>query len=145
MPKNNSINRDKVIKGIAIGTVAALIMILIFIIGIKIGRHGRFLPFWPERSFYPQNMSHGQKVNRHGLVGTIDSVGDKTLIIKPRIGDQKTVFVDDNTAFRQDWASINFSDLKVGQRIIVLGNPRDNAIDARAIRVIENHGKNFTR
>ncbi len=144
MPSKNSTNKQKIINGIGVGILALVTIILIFIAGFHFGRRERFLPFWP------QNLSHNheqsrQKFGRHGIVGSIESIDQNTVSIKLRNGDSKKVLTDNNTTITKDGMSINFSDLKVGDRVLVLGNPTNNELQARALKVIENYGQNNKR
>lgn len=131
-------NRQSLLFGLSIGAGIALIMILVFFAGIYFGgkRAGLF-PFWEKRFVY----QNGFATHRfgHGAVGTIDSIGENTLVVKDRSGALKTILVDEKTILRRDHREIKFEELKKDEKAIVIGEPQEQegAIKARIIRIYE--------
>lgn len=134
--KNLIKNRKTILFGFGIGALSAFILLIVFFAGIAIGSRRFGIPF-PERrygfpgGFIPSRFGHG-------AVGSVDSIGSNTFIVKERSGELETILVDDATVLRQDNSSIKFSDLKKGEEVIVIGDPeqQEQAIKARFIRVI---------
>ncbi|OGH22238.1 MAG: hypothetical protein A3D75_02370 [Candidatus Levybacteria bacterium RIFCSPHIGHO2_02_FULL_37_18] len=139
-------NKQTVLLGLGIGIGAAIVLLLVFFSGVYIGskRAGLF-PFWERRHIY----QNGFVPNRfgHGTVGTIDTVGENTFVVKDRSGALKTILVDEKTILRRDRAEIKFSDLKKDEQVIVIGEPQEQegAIKAKAVRVITEFIKDATR
>lgn len=128
-------DKQNILIGVGIGAVLAAVILFVFLLGVFIGRGGRHL----YRDFFPKNFGHG-------AMGTIETLGEKTLVVRDRSGALKTVLVDDQTQTRRDHTSINFSQLKTGEQIIVLGDPieAEGAIKARVIRVMGSFNKQAT-
>lgn len=130
-------NRKTVLAGISIGIGIAIVLILVFFAGLYIGnKKGGAFPFWERRYTNPSGFVPGRF--GHGVIGIIDSVGNKTFIVKDRSGALKTVLIDDQTVLRRDGSSIKFSDLKKDEQVIVIGQPQEQegAIKATVVRVI---------
>lgn len=134
--------RQTVLFGLGIGIGVAIVLLLIFFAGIHIGskRAGLF-PFWERRHIY----QNGFVPNRfgHGVVGTIDSMGENTFIVKDRSGKFVTILVDEKTILRCDRSEIKFSDLKKDEQVIVIGEPQEQegAVKAMAVRIITEFAK----
>lgn len=129
--------KETIIFGLGIGAGIAIIFLLVFLAGVYIGsRKAGIFPFWERRFSLP----HGYFPSRfgHGVIGTIDSLGEKMFVVKDRSGALKTVLIDDKTLLRRDGSSITFSDLRKDEQIIVIGEPqeKEGAIKAKVVRVI---------
>lgn len=131
--------RRNLLVGLIAGAAIALVILLVFFAGIFIGRLQQrkgFWPFWERRpigrDFIPP------KLDGHGAIGVIDSLGTDTLIVKERTGALKTVLVDNQTMLRRGRAPIEFSDLKAGDEVVILGEPQveEGAIKAKIIRLL---------
>ena len=63
--------------------------------------------------------------NARRVVGTIQSLGNQTFLVMPIQGSQKpmTIDVDGQTTITSSTGSAFFSDLKVGQTVLVRGRP----------------------
>ncbi|MDO8461091.1 MAG: hypothetical protein Q7S38_01470 [bacterium] len=122
--------------GIILGVGIALMLILVFFVGIYIGsKKANLFPFWERRFSYSGFVPHRFG---HGTSGTIDSIGKNTLVVKDRSGALKTILIDDHTLLRRDRSQIKFSDLKKGDLAIVIGEPKEDegAIEATVVRVV---------
>lgn len=131
--------RRDILVGLFAGAVVALIILVIFFAGVFIGRTQQrkgFWPFWERRYIHRDFIS--RKLDGHGVIGVIDSLGTDTLVVKDRTGALKTVLVDNETKIRRGRIPIKFSDLKLKEHVMVLGEPQEEegAIKARIIRVL---------
>lgn len=131
--------RRNILVGLAAGVVIALIILLVFFAGVLIGRvqqHRGFWPFWEQRHIYRDFIP--RKLDGHGTIGAIDSLGTNTLVVKDRTGALKTVLVDNETGIRRGRTPIEFSDLKVEEQVVILGEPQEEegVIKAKIIRTL---------
>lgn len=129
-------DKRNILIGVGIGVILAAVMLVVFFLGLFVGRReNRFLPYFGgphmSKDFIPRNFGHG-------AIGTIESLGENTLVVRDRTGALKTVLIDNQTQIRRGHTGINFSDLKKDEQVIVLGDPeeKEGAIKARVIRVI---------
>lgn len=126
-------NRRTILLGFGIGALATIVALMLFFAGLTLGeRH--FGVFADRRFTGGFALRYG-----HGAVGTIDSLGNNTIVIKERSGEMETVLVDNNTVIRKGNSAIKFSDLKKNDQIIIIGQPesQEEAVKARIIRVIQ--------
>lgn len=125
------------IKWIKIGLIGMGIVLsiaLVFGVGFFAGRFtGRnVLPIAPllERGFLG--------AGSHGATGAIETIQDKTITLKVRDGTSRQIVTDSATRFERNLRKISLSDLKTGDRIIVVGAPNAQGIlKARVIRIID--------
>ena len=134
-----------ILTGIGIGAALAALIFAAFFFGIFIGRReNRFFPYLGgrhmHRDFIPKDFGHG-------AIGTIESLGENTIVVRDRTDALKTVLVDNQTQIRRGHTGINFSDLKKDEQVIVLGDPeeKEGAIKAKLIRVMGSFDKEATR
>lgn len=74
--------------------------------------------------------------NPHGIAGTIISISDGSLIVKDKDNRENTVAVTDKTIIKSGSADLKLNDLKVDDKIVVIGRPGDGGvINASLIRV----------
>ena len=74
-----------------------------------------------------------------GIMGSIIKIDGQNLVIKGEDGAEKSVLIDDKTILRQAQDDIKASDLKVDDKVTVIGQPDSQGqIDAKLIRVFEN-------
>lgn len=130
--------------GVSIGALLAAVILTVFFSGVFIGRHeSRFFPHFGRRLMdqdsFPRNFGHG-------AIGTIETLGKNTLVVRDRTGALKTILVDNKTQIRQEHRNINFSDLKKNEQVIILGEPeeKEGAIKARLIRIMGMFDKEAT-
>lgn len=139
-------DRQTILLGIGIGIGIAIILLLVFFAGIHVGskRAGLF-PFWERRYHTAGDFVPGKF--GHGTIGTIDSIGNNTIVVKDRTGALKTVLIDDKTIFRHNGSVMQFTDLKKDDQVIVIGEPQDTegAIKAKVIRIITEFDKSATK
>lgn len=135
-------NKQTVLFGLGVGVGIALVLLLVFFAGVRVGsRREVTFPFWERRHPIEGGFVHGNF--GHGVVGSVDSIGDNTFIVKDRMGGLKTILVNDKTQLRSDGSAIKFTDLKKDDRVIILGDPKpeEGAIVARVVRVFVEFGK----
>lgn len=125
------INRKKVLIGIGVGFLLAILLAVAFFAGVSSVSRGNRFSLFDKRN----NMMKGFK---HGLVGTIKSINKNSLIVSNRVGTEKNVTVDDQAKIVKDQKTIKLSDLKVNDQVAILGEPdqEEKTIKAKVIRVI---------
>ncbi len=75
-------------------------------------------------------------MNAHGNAGSIIKIDGNVLIIKGQNNFEQTVVVSDQTMISRQQDVLKFSDLKVDDRVTIIGSPnRDGQIEAKLIRV----------
>jgi hypothetical protein len=137
-----------------------LLLAIIFALGVRVGMHkARYSYNWGanyERNFMGhrdgQGMMPGIKGgpmgffgerggdfrNAHGLAGTIVSITDNNIVVKDRDNKENTVSVSDKTMIKSGRDDIKIGDLKVDEKIVVMGKPDDSGvINAELIRVFK--------
>lgn len=125
------------IIGIAIGSSIAVLVLGAFLCGVWVGRTNS--PFVPMMGRFEGRDIFSRNIENHGVLGTIQTLGKNTMVVKDRRGILKSVSVDDQTVVKRDTVSIQFSDLKQNEFVVVLGNPEktEEIIKAKIIRVME--------
>ncbi|MFH0804112.1 MAG: hypothetical protein V1896_00735 [Candidatus Zambryskibacteria bacterium] len=144
--KIEDIHQSKTVRGIIIGIGITIVVLLILFAGMNIGEHrARFanqLGDNFERNFMgPMNRGggfwSGVMPGGHGVIGEIVSINLPQIVVSGQDNIEKIIAVGENTAIHQFQKDIQSSELKVGDFVVVLGNPNDQGIiDARLIRVM---------
>lgn len=147
----NNFFQSKTFK-IIIWIIAGLIIILfVFKLGLTVGLNkARFSYKWGEN--YHRNFAGPRQgffrdfgrdfvakdfIEAHGVFGQIIKIDGSTLIIRGRDDVEKIVVVTDNTIINRFREKIKLTDLKLNDRIVVIGEPNDaGQIEARLIRVL---------
>lgn len=76
-------------------------------------------------------------MNANSAVGLVIRVDTSTLIIKEDDGAEKSILISDKTSIRRFQDAILTSDIKVDEKVVVLGAPSTTGqIEARLIRVM---------
>src|SRR3989344_3820105 len=126
--------RRNTLLGVGAGVLLAVFMLLIFLFGIFIGRRqSRFLPHFGQlhmnREFYPREFGHG-------AMGTVETVGDNSMVVRDKAGALRTILIDNQTQIRRGMTNIKFSEIKIGEQVVILGEPQEEegAIKAKLIR-----------
>jgi hypothetical protein len=149
-----NIHKSKIVAGIIIGLLIAIIVLAIFQFGVMVGykkaNFSRNMGDNFQRNFmgeFGENRLGGGPFGGfggemdfpggHGAVGEIVSINLPNIVVTGPDNLEKTVIVDSKTAVRQFREEIKSEDLKTGQFIVVLGNPNDDgAVLAKLIRVV---------
>ena len=75
--------------------------------------------------------------NANGAIGPIIKISLPSIVVTDKDGIEKTIGVTDDTIYRQSNREISVSDLKVGDFVLIVGNPDDTGnIEARLVRVL---------
>lgn len=73
----------------------------------------------------------------HGTTGKIIDIKLPSIVVSDSNNIEKAVFVSSSTIIRQFRDNLTPENLKVGDRIVVIGTPNDNfEIEARMIRLV---------
>lgn len=130
-------NNQSFLKGVIIGIFFVLALFTAFFLGFYFGKKPEFYPrFLVGKKVFP----HGfipKRLNSHGTIGEVDSVGKNTFIVKDRWGALKTVTIDKNTLIRKNKEPAKFEDIKKGNFVMVIGIPdiKEQTIKAQIIRI----------
>lgn len=65
--------------------------------------------------------------------GTVQSINDKTIVVKDDDNNTTTIMVDDNTKYSKDRNDASLADIKTGDKIAVFGKLSDNKVAAKRI------------
>lgn len=133
-------NNHNLYKDIFLGIGIVVLIVLAFLLGLKMGRKEfyyryppMFHPFFSDkRKAFVPNRFRG-----HGLVGTVESIGKESLVVKNRWGELVPVLVDKNTRYYSDGKEAKFSDIKKEKTVFIIGKPKENevAVSAEVIRI----------
>lgn len=131
-------------KAIAIFAIAVVILV-VFAAGTEVGYMKAGFSYKFGESYYrsfgqgaphPLGLVPGDVGGAHGFTGKIVSKGASGMIIADRDNTEKVFRFDDDTVVRRDRTTLATSDLKVGDTVVVIGDPDDNSeIDAKFIRI----------
>jgi len=148
--KKQTKNRD-VLKGILIGLGILIISALIFKIGMFVGAmkagfsyrwaenyHRMFagprVGFFSDWQKFPPFL--GDFIEGHGTFGEIIKIDGNTLIVKGRKNIEKIILVSEKTVIKFGRKDIKISDLKVGDKLVIIGSPNEEGqIEAKLIRL----------
>ncbi len=121
-------NKNVRIAALVVGGVVAVL--LVFCLGVLVGSRV-FRPFGrgsPLRLFAP--------VLGHGAVGTVSTIQGNTITMMDATGELQTISVISSTGIEIGTRRhAQIQDIHVGDRIVVIGSPQNNTIQARFIRV----------
>ena len=152
--EKNDILESKIFRGIILGIAGLIILAFVFGLGIFVGTKKADFSFkWADeyhRNFGgPQGGLFGDFNNNefssaNGVYGQIIGINPSTgsgqavtLTIKGRDNVEKIATVDDKTTIRIQMQNEKISDLKVGNNIVVIGEPSSNGqIEAEFIRIL---------
>lgn len=147
MEFNSFIQSKKVVWTIVI-ILGAAVLAGVFGLGIFVGYHkAKFSYDWSEQ--YNQNFGGPRRgiIGRsepgpnfpeaHGIAGPIIKIDDNSLVIKGLKNIEMVVNVNSQTTIRNSNQSIKMIDLKVGDNVVVIGEPNTSGqIDASFIRIL---------
>jgi len=128
--------------------VLATIVVLFFVfsLGVFVGHEkGKFSRNWGE-NYYNNIMGPGRPgmmdfnrpdFNAHGGLGQIIKIDGNNLIIKDQASVEKIILVTGKTIITKNNQNIKITDLKVDDKIVVIGGPNDQGqIEPKLIRVL---------
>jgi len=143
-------------KTVLCSIVALLVALCIFQAGIFVGYHKASFSYGAGDNFhhmfgYPEHremMGRGDMpmmagfpgdefTSAYGTMGTIVKIALPTIVVAGTDKVEKVVVVNEKTIVRQFRENLKNSDLKVGDAIIVIGEPTSSSqIEAKLIRVM---------
>jgi len=143
-PQNTGILQSKVFKGILYGLGIAIVLFLVFEVGMTVGYQKAMFSYrWVDHyqeNFMPRgDFSRPDKgfINPHGAMGDIIKIDSSLLTIKGPDEVEKPVLLKSDTAIERGFDIIKPSDLKVGDHVIVIGAPNDSGqVEAKLLRVM---------
>lgn len=131
--------RQNILTGVVAGAVVIFVVLVVFVVGIHIGRNQQFKRYWPfwerrhtYRSFVPR------KLNGHGVFGRIESLSESSMVVEEKDGALKTVLWDEQTRFIKNHDNFSAGELVEGETVVVIGKPSEegDAVVARVVRVM---------
>lgn len=123
---------------------AIVILVFVFSLGIFVGHEKyRFSRAWGEH-YYGNIMGRRGMMdfdrrgfNAHSGLGQIIKIDGNGLIIKDQVNVEKTILVTDKTTIIKDKQNIKITDLKVDDKIVVIGRSNNQGqIEPKLIRVL---------
>jgi hypothetical protein len=153
----NKLFQQKTFKTGIIIICAIIVLLLVFKVGVVVGyKKAQFSYRWGEnyhRNFagprggflgdFRRGFLDRDYINAHGVFGSIikiDSSTDvgraATIIVESGDNVEKNVLISDKTIITNRREAIKASDLKVDDRVVIIGSPNEQGqIEARFIRV----------
>ncbi|MCX6702753.1 MAG: DUF5666 domain-containing protein [Candidatus Wolfebacteria bacterium] len=132
-------------------TIGVVVFVIIaFGAGILVGyRKASFSSEWArnyERNFGgPPRMMKNNFMDAHGAIGAILNVASSSIAVNSPDGE-KTVLISTSTQIRRDGQEWKSSNLKVNDRVLIIGSPNQNGqVEARFIRVLPQEENNPPR
>lgn len=134
---------------IVVGCLGAfIILLLVFQVGVFVGfSKARWSFKWGDnyhknfggpRNGFLRDFEGKDFVGGHGTPGTIAKIDGNNIIIKDPRGMEKIVTITDKTAIKKGMTDLKFSDLKIDDRLVIIGAPRDDgSIEAQLIRIFD--------
>lgn len=147
--------KSKAFKISIIIILVIMLSLLTFNLGVSVGfRKANFFYKW--RDNYNNNVSpisgcmeppFNERFNEsaeRGFINSSGSVGeiikineDFSLIIKDFDNTEKIIILNENTAIREFKNQVAKEDLKIGQKVVIIGDPKESGkIEAKLIRVM---------
>jgi hypothetical protein len=141
-----------ILKWIIVGLISIIVLVLVFGLGVLVGeKKAKFSYLWAEnyhRMFagpkagflgslrMPPFPPFDEFIEGHGTFGEIIKIEGNNLVVKGRGNVEKVILVTEKTVIKSGREDIKFSDLKIGDMIVIIGSPNDKGqIEAKLIRV----------
>jgi hypothetical protein len=145
--KTEDISKSKIVQKTIISIGIVVVVLIILLVGVKIGEHrarfsGQFGDNFERNFMGPKTGMMGgflneRSVGGHGVIGNIVSIKLPQLIITGPDNLEKTILVSTSTVIRQFQNNIKNYDLKIGDSVVVIGNPNDKGqVEAKLIRIM---------
>lgn len=145
-----------VLKWVIIGLAGFAVVVLIFGTGMFVGgMKARFSYRWAES--YHKNFAGprggffgdwralpppGDFIEGHGTFGEIIKINDSDLVVKGQNDVEKLIIVTQDTIIEKGMVTIKKEELKVGDRIVIIGSPNEEGqIEAKLIRIFNGEPK----
>jgi len=144
--------KHDILKWIIVGLLSIVVLVLVFGLGVFVGeKKAKFSYLWAEnyhRMFagpragflgnlrMPPFPPFDEFIEGHGTFGEIIKIEGNNLVVKGRGSVEKVIVVTEKTVIKSGREDIKFSDLKIGDMIVIIGSPNDKGqIEAKLIRV----------
>jgi hypothetical protein len=144
--------KHDILKWIIVGLLAIVAIVLVFGLGVLVGeKKAKFSYLWaknyhrmfagPKAGFLgslrmPPLPPFDEFIEAHGTFGEIIKIEGNNLVVKGRGNVEKVIVVTEKTVIKSGREDIKFSDLKIGDMIVIIGSPNDKGqIEAKLIRV----------
>lgn len=132
------------LKGIA----ALVILLVVFQLGIFVGFHKAGFSYrWGEnyhrafggpRGGFMKDFEGHDFVNGHGTTGVVVKIDKDSFVVKGNDSVEKIITLSQTTALERGKTHISLADLKVDDRVVIIGAPDNNgSIEAKVVRVFE--------
>lgn len=133
-----------VLKGIA----ALVILLVVFQLGVFVGfRKAGFSYRWGEnyhrafggpRGGFMRDFEGRDFVSGSGTIGIVVKTEKDRFVVKGNDGVEKIIIVSQATTLERGKTSISLADLKVDDRVVIIGAPDNNgSIEAKVVRVFD--------
>lgn len=143
----NNILDSKLFRAIILSIAGLIVLVIVFGLGVFVGTKKADFSFkWAEqyhRNFggpmegFLGNMMGNEFTSDNGVFGQIIKIDGQTLTIKDRDNIEKIVTVDNKTTINFLRDNKKISDLKIGDNVVVIGEPTANGqIKAELLRII---------
>ncbi len=143
----NSITQSKQFRRILIRIGIFVIVLTIFqageMVGYRKALYSRGLgdnyarAFGNDMNEFMGGLPNDHMMNSHGSVGKIVRITLPTFVVADKDNTEKVITIESETQIRRFRNTLQSGDLKIGDFVVVLGEPDEQAtIDARLIRVI---------
>jgi hypothetical protein len=145
---SKNIHESKTVRTVVITISIVIIMLILLFVGMNIGTHrarfaGQFGQNYERNFMGPRGGMMGGFFDNerlpggHGVIGEILSINLPQIIITGPDNLEKTVLVSTSTVIRQFQTNITSSELKIGDFVVIIGNPNNNGqVEARLVRVM---------
>ena len=129
---------------VLITLAATVVLVFVFTLGVFVGHEKyRFSRAWGE-NYYGNIMGRRgmmnfdrPEFNAHSGLGQIIKIDGNSLTIKDQANIEKTILITDNTAIIRNNQNVKITDLKVDDKIVVIGRPNNQGqIEASLIRIM---------
>lgn len=140
----HSKNFTWIVKGVA----AFVILLVVFQLGVFVGfRKAGFSYRWGEnyhrafggpRGGFMRDFEGRDFVSGNGTIGFVATIDKDRFVVKGNDGVEKVIIVSSTTTFERGRESVLLVDLKVDDRVVIIGSPKENgSIEAKIVRVFE--------
>ncbi len=141
----HNIHKSKWFIAAVAGLVEIILLLLVFRLGMVLGAHrAEFEGVWaknygrlfgePKKDFFAE-FSRDDRINPFGNAGIVLSANGNIFVMKSSNNIEKTILVTTSTIIRSRMSTIGVSDIKVGDPIVVIGDPNGSGeIVARFVR-----------
>ncbi len=143
----NKILGGKTIQALIIIIAVLIVILLVFAAGMFVGyQKADFSYRWGEnyhrnfagpRDGFMREVGGNDLIGSHGTFGQVLKVESSTLVVKGDGDVEKVILVDANTIIERLRDQIKIADLKVGDNVVIIGQPDNSGqIAAKLIRVM---------